>query len=165
MRRIVRLFPLLALLLLAGSCGYNLGSEGPVSIAPQARDLYIERVENPTIFPWMESRLRNLFRDEITRRGWARWVDRKQATGLVSITVRRYIRNTSVYNRKEETLRYNATLYVSARVTSPLDGSVLWDSGEVMQTEPYFPGEESAVDDLVTELAVRQMVDRMTQGY
>ncbi|MDY0307212.1 MAG: LPS assembly lipoprotein LptE [Desulfovibrionaceae bacterium] len=165
MRRIDRLFPLLALLVLTASCGYNLGSEGPVSIAPQARDLYIERVDNPTIFPWMESRLRGLFRDEITRRGWARWVDRKQATGLVTITVRRYLRNTSVYDRKEETLRYNATLYISARVTSPLDGSVLWESGEVTQTEPFFRGEERAVDDLVTELAVRQLVDRMTQGY
>jgi len=122
-------------------------------------------VDNPTIFPWMESRLRGLFRDEITRRGWARWVDRKQATGLVTITVRRYLRNTSVYDRKEETLRYNATLYISARVTSPLDGSVLWESGEVTQTEPFFRGEERAVDDLVTELAVRQLVDRMTQGY
>lgn len=167
MRRVQPLLTpaLLALVLLLGSCGYNLGSEGPVSLKPATRDLYIERVDNPTAFTWMESRLRSLFRDEITRRGWARWVDRKQATGLVIISVDRYTRNTGVYGRDDKTLRYTATLRVSARVISPLDNSVLWDSGMVTWSENYSYGEERAVDDLATDLAVRQLVDRMTQGY
>ncbi len=134
-------------------------------LPPASRDLFIDRVDNPTAFPWMESRLRSLYRDEVTRRGWARWVDRKQATGLVSITVKRYQRNTGVYGRQDQTLRYYATLTISARVTSALDGSVLWDSGDITQSEPFSLGEETTVDNLVTDLAVRQLVDRMTQGY
>ena len=160
-----RILPLLALVLLLGSCGYNLGSEGPVSLKPANRALYIERVDNPTSYTWMESRLRSLFRDEVTRRGWATWVDRKQATGLVIITVEKYLRNTGVYGRDDKTLRYTASLEVSARIISPVDNSVLWDSGRVSWSENFSKGEERSVDDLVTDLAVRQLVDRMTQGY
>jgi outer membrane lipopolysaccharide assembly protein LptE/RlpB len=156
---------LLGLALLLSACGYNLGSEGPVSLKPANRALYIERVDNPTAYTWLEPRLRSLFRDEVTRRGWATWVERKQATGLVVITVRNYLRNTGVYGRDDKTLRYSAGLTLSARVISPLDGSVLWDSGMVSWSENFSPGEEQAVDALVTDLAVRQLVDRMTQGY
>ena len=81
------------------------------------------------------------------------------------ISVDRYTRNTGVYGRDDKTLRYTATLRVSARVISPVDNSVLWDSGLVTWSENYSYGEEQAVDDLVTDLAVRQLVDRMTQGY
>lgn len=157
---------LLALALGPVSCGYNLANRGgPVKLPPKARSLAIAQVTNPTTFTWLEPRLRSLFRDEITRRGWARWVDRKDASALLYVTVRRYTRNTAVYGTREQTLRYDATLVLSARIVSAVDGSVLWDSGELTQVEPFFVGGETEADNAVTDLAVRQLVDRMAEGY
>ncbi|MDD4951634.1 MAG: LPS assembly lipoprotein LptE [Desulfovibrionaceae bacterium] len=151
--------------LLCLSCGYHLAGEGPLVLDKEHRELFIAEVANPTTETWLGPRLRSLLRDELTRRGQIRWVDRGRASALVKLEVTKFSRGSAVYGVEEQTLRYEVELRFRARIVSAVDNTLLWDSGEITQTEPYFGNEQTAADNTVTEQAVRRLAERMSENY
>ncbi|MDD3311728.1 LPS assembly lipoprotein LptE [Pseudodesulfovibrio sp.] len=159
------ILPLLVLLLLWG-CGYSFGESGQSVLPERYRTLAIAGIENPTTMSWLEPRLRKLLRDELTRRGVVTWVDeQKDADALLSLRIIRYNRPTSVTGSSDETLQSTANFDFEATVKSALDGSVVWSSGRIDQSWPFFSGQESEADMEVTMLGIRRLADRMAQNY
>lgn len=157
-----------------GGCGYTFTGQGTVlgpdpdavsRLDPAFRSMALVRVENPTIEPWLESRLRSLIRDEFTRRRFVTWTDKDKATSLLTVVIKKYTRSTAVAGQQDQSLKLATGLTLIFRVHRASDGAVLWDSGEQGQSESYFPGESESADLRITDLAVRRMADLLTQNY
>lgn len=158
------LIPML-LALLAGCGGYTFSKSGPVVLPEDKRDIAIAKVINPTTEIWLEPRLRQLLRDEMNNRGWTKWVPKERADALLRVDIVSYSRRTSVKGLKEKTLLLDATIKLRATLTDAHDRRQIWNSGVVTVSEPFLPGEEAQADQTVTDLAIRRLVDRMTQDY
>ncbi|MBU4190942.1 MAG: hypothetical protein KUA35_14910 [Pseudodesulfovibrio sp.] len=158
---------LLAILLLVlAACGYSVGGSGESVITPEYRTMAISGVDNPTTLAWLEPRVRELLRDELTRRGTVTWTDeRSRADSLIHITIIKYYRPTAVEGSSDQTLRSNAIFRFSAEIKSATDGHSIWSSGEIGQDWPFYQGQEDEADAEVTSLGIRRLADRMEQNY
>ncbi|KAF0232774.1 MAG: hypothetical protein FD177_2256 [Desulfovibrionaceae bacterium] len=161
---------LFAATLALGGCGYTftgqaVDAETASRLDPAFRTMALVRVENPTIEPWLEPRLRSLIRDEFTRRRFVSWTDKDKAASLLTVVVKRYTRSTSVAGQQDQSLKLSTGLTLIFRVHRAGDGAILWDSGEVSQSESFFPGDSDGADLRITDLAVRRLTDLMTQNY
>ena len=169
LRRHLGLALLLALTLALSGCGYSFtgqADDGAVSrLDPAFRKMALLRVENPTIEPWLEPRLRSLIRDEFTRRRLVAWTDKDKATSLLTVVIKKFTRQTAVAGQQDQSLKLSTELTMIFRVHRAGDGALLWDSGEQNQNESFFPGDSEGADQRVTDLAVRRMADLMTQNY
>lgn len=154
----------LVLLCLLAGCGYGF-SHGQSALPENRRTMFIVEVDNPTSYSWMESRIRSLLRDEVTRRGVGQWTSREKAKALITIDIERYYRQADVTGQKEETLQSIAVITFEGIVRSSINGEVLWRSGSISQEWPFAPGDEDEADKKVTELAIRRLVNRMTSGF
>lgn len=153
-------------LLLAACGGYSFGEGNQSVLDEEYRLLAISGVENPTTLTWLEPRIRKLLRDELTNRGSIRWTDdRHKADAWINIRIIRYNRPTAVAGVGDETLESSANFQFEATIKSATDDSVLWSSGRISQSWPFFSGQESEADEEVTRLGVRRLADRMTQNY
>ncbi len=161
LRYIVLLLPLLL-----AACGYSFGEQGQSVLKQEYRVLAIDGVENPTLQSWLEPRLRKLLKDELTNRGTIQWTDdRSKADALIFIKINKYYRPTAVSGASGETLRSSAIFDFEAKITSTTDDSVIWSSGKMSQTWPFFTGQEIEADEEVTLLGIRRLADRMSQNY
>lgn len=163
-----KLLPFIALtgLLILSACGYSMGDSGHSVLEPQYRLMTISGVENPTTQTWLEPRLRKLLRDELTRRGNIEWTDDSaRADALIRITIERFNRPTSLEGGEDETLRSSANFKFHATITSATDGSVLWNSGTISQSWPFYSGQGTEADEEVTRLGIRRLADRMSENY
>ncbi|MFW5838026.1 MAG: LPS assembly lipoprotein LptE [Desulfovibrionaceae bacterium] len=150
---------------LAG-CGYGMQARsGPVVLPSGDRSLAISRVENPSLEVWLEPEIRARLRDEITRRGQVRWAEPGTAEALMSVTITHFILTGDVKGAKDQTLKYQASLTLRAAITDRQTGQVLWESGQVDAVQPYFLEDQEQAEAMVVELAVRELVDRMSQNY
>jgi hypothetical protein len=170
LKRYLGLSLLLAATLALCGCGYTFTGQGPDAEAvsrldPAFRKMALVRVENPTIEPFLESRLRSLIRDEFTRRRFIAWTDKDKATSLLTVVIKKYSRSTTVAGQQDQSLKLSTGLTMIFRVHRAGDGALLWDSGEQSQTESFFPGDSEGADQRITDLAVRRMADLMTQNY
>ena len=162
----LRYFALFLLFALAGCSGYTMGEGGSSVLAPEYRTIAIDEVHNPTTLSWLEPEVRKLLRDELNNRGTITWTDdRARADALISITILRYNRATSVAGESDETLRSTADFQFEAEIHSTRTGEVLWRSGRMGQSWPFFTGDEAEADAQVTRLGIRRLADRMTQNY
>lgn len=114
----------------------------------------------------LEPRIRRILRDELTRRGIVKWVDSKsQADALITINIEKFYRPTTVSGEKDQTLQSSANFVFSAEIKSATDGSIIWNSGSISQSWPFFSGQEAEADKEVTLLGIRRLADRMSQNY
>lgn len=161
LRYIVLLLPLFM-----AACGYSFGEGDQSVLEPKFRTVAISGVNNPTTLTWLEPRIRKLLRDELTSRGTVTWTDdQSKADALIEIDIERYQRSTAVAGAGDTTLRSSATFLFSAKIKSTLDDSVIWRSGSISQSWPFFTGQESEADEEVTLLGIRRLADRMSQNY
>lgn len=162
----LRYTALFLLLALAGCSGYTMGEGGSSVLAPEYRTISIDEVSNPTTLSWLEPEVRKLLRDELNNRGTITWTDDKtKADALLSINITRYHRATAVAGESEETLRSVAQFEFEAEIRSTRSGNVLWRSGRMTQSWPFFTGDGTKADAEVTRLGIRRLADRMTQNY
>ncbi len=165
MRKLLPFIALMGLLILS-ACGYSMGDSTHSVLEPQYRKLAIKGVDNPTTQTWLEPRIRQLLRDELTRRGNITWTDDStKADALIQITIERYNRPTSLEGGSDETLRSSASIKFNATITSATDDAVLWRSGAISQSWAFYSGQESMADQEVTRLAIRQLADKMSENY
>ena len=163
---LLRYTAFILLLALAACSGYSFGEGGSSVLEPEYRTLSIDEVDNPTTLSWLEPEVRKLLRDELNNRGTITWTDDKsKADALLTFHIRRYNRPTAVAGESEETLRSNAVFEFEAEIRSTRSGAVLWRSGRMSQSWPFFTGDEAEADAEVTRLGIRRLADRMTQNY
>lgn len=174
LRRSLGLALLLSTALTLCGCGYSFTGQGTVigpdpeaasRLDPAFRTMALVRVENPTVEPWLEPRLRSLIRDEFTRRRFVTWADKDKAASLLTVVIKKFTRSTVVAGQQDQSLKLSTGLTLIFRVQRASDGVILWDSGEQGQSESFFPGDSEGADLRVTDLAVRRMADLMTQNY
>jgi ribosomal protein L31 len=165
MRKRLPFIALLGLLILS-ACGYSMGESEHSVLKPEFRTIAISGVDNATTQTWLEPRIRKLLKDELNRRGTIRWVDdRKAADALIHINISRYNRPTALEGDKDQTLRSNASIRLQATIRSTTGDEVLWESGIISQSWPFYTGQESQADKEVTSLAIRQLADKMSENY
>lgn len=161
LRYIVLLLPVLL-----AACGYSFGEKGQTVLKPEYQILAISGVENPTTITWLEPRIRKLLKDELTNRGNITWTDsRHEADAWINIKIIKYYRPTAVAGSSDQTLRSSANFYFEATIKSATDDSVLWESGQISQNWPFYPGQEAEADAEVTRLGIRRLADKMSQDY
>jgi len=152
--------------LLLTACGYGFDGGNTSVLKPEYRTLAISEVANPTTLSWLEPRIRKLLRDELNNRGTIIWANSpSKADAVIAITIKRYNRPTAVAGSSDETLRSVANFQFEATIRSATDDSVLWQSGTIDQTWPFFTGDEDDADMEVTRLGIRRLADRMTENY
>jgi len=173
MRRLALNLALLAAMALCLlGCGYSFTgataseSVDPASrLAPELRKMTLVRVDNPSTEAWLEARLRSLIRDEFNRRRLVTWTEKAKATSLLTVVIKKFSRETSIYGVQNQSLKLKTTIILSFRVTRASDGAVIWDSGEQTQVESFYPGDSDLADSRVTDLAVRRMANLLTENY
>ncbi len=168
MRSASRLVAVLVLALVAASCsGYRAASdrEAPLKLPEEYRDLYLRSVENPTMNPDLEARLRTALRDELTRRARVLWVGREQATAYVDLKVNRFTSQTSLTGADDETIKSTASIDLSATIVRRADGSRIWGADHVGYSQSFSGDAKAEAEDAVLDIAVRRLVDRLGQAY
>lgn len=154
-----------------GGCGYNLdgyssGSSRAVSVLGDGNQtLKIDKVEQVTIYPWVQYYLRGITRDEVNLRRLARWVDSGNADYLLSIIMPGFRVRSFISNRVDNTLLSDTTVQLELIVRSGKSGAVVWRSGVVSYFDRFETVDEaSAIRDGLKE-TLRRAFDRMQQKF
>ena len=157
--------------LLVGGCGYALdgyssGSSRAVSVLGDgSQTLKIEKVEQVTMYPWVQYYLRGITRDEVNLRRLARWVDSGNADYLLTITMPGFRVRSAVSNRVDNTLLSDTLVQLELVVRSGKSGTVVWRSGVISYHDKLETvNEANAVRDGLKE-ALRRALDRMQQKF
>lgn len=157
---------LLLIFLVLSSCGYHLSSSLPIDMPQGMTRLYIDRVENPSTEPWLESRLISEVRDEFSRRGRVTWVDRHEAEGLLHLIITRYRDYTKVESAREETLKSEVALSLEARIISARNMEVLWVSSPVHARESFTgSSEKSRAEERVVRDAADILANQLSSQF
>lgn len=154
---------LLCLILMTAlsGCGYSLTGLQPSILGNGNKTIKFKGVENPTLYLWLPSDIRDLVRDEIGSRCMARWVDTGDADWEIKIIVHRFELSGHGYARSGASLLYDGNMTMSAELYNGKSNTVAWSSGPISKSQVYeVPDEQSAVRELSKDL-VYQLVDRM----
>lgn len=157
--------------LLAGGCGYQMdgfsssSSRSHSVLGNGSSTLRIEKVEQVTMYPWVQYYLRGIVRDEVNLRRLARWVDSGDADYLLTVTMPGFQTRSSISNRVDKTLLSDTTVRLELVVRSGKTGAVVWRSGVVSYSDKFEVVDESiAIREGLRE-ALRRAIDRMQQKF
>ena len=160
----------LALAAAAGlsGCGYTFTAKTPYDLPEDISAVYLGRVDNPSIETWLEPKLRNELRDELTRRGNITWADEPEAEGRLELTVHNFRSGTKLEDPRETTVRSEMILRMELTLFSAKSRERLAGSGTVSARESFNPQDrrdELAARDRIVELAVELAVQRLNQNF
>ncbi|MDZ7761036.1 MAG: LPS assembly lipoprotein LptE [Desulfovermiculus sp.] len=157
---------ILFIFLALASCGYRLTSSVPIDMPQGITTLYIDRVENPSTEPWLESRLISEVRDEFSRRGQISWVNKEQADGLMHLIITQYRDYTKVERANEETLKSEVALSLEAKILSAQNMEVLWVSAPVHVRESFTGiSEKSRAEERVVRDAADILANQLSSEF
>ena len=157
--------------LLVGGCGYQM--DGFSSSSSRAHSVLgrgnstikFDKVEQITLFPWVQYHIRGLVRDEVNLRRLARWVDDGNADYLLTVNMSGFKVRSSISNWYDNTLLSETTVSLEMIVRSGKTGAVVWRSGQIAYSDKFeVVDEDSAVREGLKE-AVRRALDRMQQEF
>ncbi|MFW6415176.1 MAG: LPS assembly lipoprotein LptE [Thermodesulfobacteriota bacterium] len=168
------IFPLCLLLLLSTvlGCNYSLTTHSSTPLPSDIRNVFLERVENPTNFSWLEMRLRSELRDELNKQGSVVWSERKDAQGLLEVVIEKSRIGTKLEDSGEETVRSRVDLTLRARILRKKDHKLVWESG-LIDIRESFPGDGREERDpklhrarkKAVEFGVEELVSRLRNGF
>ena len=157
--------------LLVGGCGYQMDGFSSASsrahsvLGSGSSTIKFDKVEQVTMYPWVQYYLRGTVRDEVTLRRLARWVDAGSADYLLTVNMTGFSARSSISNRVDTTLLTDTTVALELVVRSGKSGSVVWKSGPVYYHDKFeVVDEASAIRDGLKQ-AVRRALDRMQQEF
>ena len=157
--------------LFVGGCGYELdgyssSSSRAVSVLGDGNQtLRIDKVEQVTMYPWVQYYLRGITRDEVNLRRLARWVDSGSADYLLTINMPGFLVRSSVSNQVDNTLLSDAIVQLELIVRSGKNGTVVWRSGVISYTDTFETVDEASVVRDGLKEALRRALDRMQQKF
>ena len=157
--------------LLAGGCGYQMDGFSSASsrahsvLGDGSRTIKFDKVEQVTLFPWVQYYLRDVVREEVNLRRLARWKDEGKSDYLLTVNMTGFRVRSSISNRYDDTLISTSTVTLEFVVRNGKTGAVEWKSGPIHYSDNYeVVDEDSAVREGITE-AVRIGLDRMQQQF
>ena len=157
--------------LVAGGCGYTLDGYSSSSSRAESvlgdgnQTLRIDKVEQVTMYPWVQYYLRGITRDEVNLRRLARWVDSGNADYLLTINMPGFRVRSSISNRVDNTLLSDTVVQLELVIRSGKSGNVVWRSGVISYSDKFETVDESsAIRDGLKE-ALRRALDRMQQKF
>ena len=157
--------------LLAGGCGYQMdgfetaSSRAHSVLGDGSRTIKFDKVEQVTLFPWVQYYMRDIVRKEVNLRRLARWKDEGKSDYLLTVNMTGFKVRSSISNRYDNTLLSTTTVSVEFIVRNGKTGAVEWKSGPVSYNDKYeVVDEDSAVREGLKE-AVRLGLDRMQQQF
>lgn len=161
-----RLLGAMLVIALLSACGYQLSAHAPITLPQNKTLLYLNKVTNPTTETWMEPMLRTSIRDELSRRGKVKWVDRDTAQATVNVDVRQYSTSESVKGHDEITYKSRATILLEVSFFDADTSSLIWTSGPITAFESYrdAANKREATQDAVDQ-AMRMVADRLAQKF
>jgi len=166
--RALCIFGLVAALALSG-CGYQLSASAPIALPEGMTALYLENIVNPTTQSWLDPTLRSTLRDEFTRRGQVRWVEKQEADGLLEIEILSYTSGTKLENALEKTVRSQVVLQLQASILRGTDQTRAWSSGRISARESFSGLEDGPeardAEQRVVDLAVEKLADSLGQEF
>ena len=157
--------------LLAGGCGYQM--EGFSSASSRAhsvlgdgsRTIKFDKVEQVTLFPWVQYYLRDIVREEVSLRRLAHWKDEGKADYLLTVNMTGFRVRSYISNRYDNTLLSETTVSLEFVVRNGKTGAVEWKSGSIYYGDKFeVVDEDSAVREGLKE-AVFRVLDRMQQQF
>ena len=157
--------------LFVGGCGYQM--DGFSSASSRAHSVLgsgnstikFDKVEQITLFPWVQYYTRGVVRDEVNLRRLARWVDDGKADYLLDVKMTGFRVRSSISNRFDNTLLSTTTVALEFVVRNGRTGEIVWKSGSVRYSDNFeVVDESSAVRDGLKEV-VRRGLDRMQQQF
>lgn len=143
---------------LAG-CGYGF-NYGDTVLPKDSNTLAIAEVVNPTTYSWLEHRLRSVVRDEVIRKGVAKWTSVEDAEYLLYLNIEKYTRQTAVSGAKDQTLQSTASIFVEGVIRSADEREIIWRSGLIGKGWRFEKGHDKA-DNIVTDLVARELVNKL----
>ncbi len=132
---------------------------------PPDASLAIEKVENPSLDPSLEHRLRTKVRDELASRGLVLWEDAAQADARMYLRIHHVLDRARVKDEDDETLKSYVEVQMDSTIRRREDNALLWQSGLIEVQWSYTGLDGSPALDQALDLAVRQLADRMGQAY
>lgn len=155
MKKFLRFF-FLSALLFTSACGYKvqgLTTKNTDSILGDgSKTVAITKIEDPSLYPWVNYYVTNLFHSEMNMRRLAKWENKDKADYTIEVIMPRFESRSFLNDETDRTLL--STIYIEMEVT--VRNSVtneVWRSG-VLSASEYFDNmnEESAVRENLSEL-------------
>ena len=149
-------------------CGYTFTAKTPYHLPEGISAVYLGQVANPSIETWLEPRLRNALRDELTRRGGIHWVEEPEAEGRLELTIHNFRSGTKLEDPQETTVRSEMILRMELVLFSAKSRERLAGSGVVNARESFNPQDrrdELSARERVVDLAVELAVQRLNQNF
>ncbi len=147
-------------------CGYSFSHQAPIDLPQGHTLLCITKVVNPSTESWMEPLLRAELRDEFTRRGQVRWVNRDEAETLVTIRITRYSSKSALKGADDTTVTSAIYLTLSVDMYNAADHAVIWTSGRVDVSQSFKGAlNEHKARKKAVRRAVEHIADRLTQVF
>ena len=157
--------------LLAGGCGYQMDGFSSASsrahsvLGDGSRTIKFDKVEQVTLFPWVQYYLRDIVREEVNLRRLARWKDEGKADYLLTVNMTGFRVRSYISNRFDNTLLSETVVALEFVVRNGKTGAVEWKSGPIHYGDKFeVVDEDSAVREGLKE-AVRCGLDRMQQQF
>lgn len=154
-----------AILMLLGGCGYQIAGEQRIAIPDRYRQVFITRVDNPSLETWLEPDLRAGVRDEFSRRGLDMVNSREEATSFLRVKISRFGSTSKVTDSRDQTVKHQAYISIEASLVSKGDNKSIWESGPVELYESYEGSDPSSASRLALELAIRRLGDRLAINF
>jgi hypothetical protein len=165
MQRIRQILVLCLLVSILG-CGYHFSASAPISLPGAVTNIYIQNVENPTLEAWIDPFLRSQFRTEFTRRAKINWVDAEEAQAFINLIIIAYYTETELAGTQDQTLRERAVVVMETQFRSQDDGSLIWSSGHITDSETFETGTgEITAGRRAIENAIRRTADALGADY
>ncbi len=143
-------------------CGYRSMSLSPIVMPDNIGSLYISKVNNPTIDPYLTSRVKTIVMDELSKRALGlRWTSRSSAKGYLVVDIKDYSKETEIENTKEQTVKSNVCITLRISLYRNLTNNLVWDSNDVQSCES---ADENIGQDQISKIQdkiIRDIVEKI----
>ena len=161
-------FLVILLFICLACCGYKPSGRSTINMPENVQNLYLEKVTNPSTLSWLEPRLRTALRDELNQRGQINWVRQQDAQGLMQIEITRFSTSSKVTGTKQQTLRSEVILEMSAQIFRGKDHTLLWSANDILVQETFEThnqADEFSAGQRAIDLAVQRLANQLNQGF
>lgn len=165
-RRIAATMAAAAVLFFLSACGYYYSSSAPLALPQGMQLLHLERIEDPTTQPQLESRLRTAIRNEFTQRGDVEWVPRKEAEGLLQMRILSFTSSSKLESSEQKTVRFQAVMRFQGSIFQSKDHSLVWESEELTVRESYADqSERDQAESRLVRQAAEKLANQLVRGF
>lgn len=159
MKNICRLFIAGCLCILC-SCGYHVQGLSPKAgesvFGNGSKTVAIAKIEDPSLYPWINYSVTNKFHSEMNARKLARFTtDKDNADFLMEILLHNLYTTDSLTDEQDRTILNSISITMEVRIKN-VETNEIWSSGMLTSSQTFQRiSEEQAVNEALQELVYR----------